>query len=143
MSTGLDSSKAALFVLRRGDQCGVAVWTVVALVIVAAHFYGESGWLGEQFVNEAEPSKAVVFQVDVNTATWPELTLLPRVGETLAQRIIETRDSAPYYSTADLDRRVKGIGPVTAALLEPYLLPLPGDLATGPAAPTEALAQAR
>ncbi len=67
------------------------------------------------------------FQVDINTANRPELIQLPGIGDTLAQRIIETRQTTgPFVELDDL-RKVKGIGPKIMERIRPYLLPLPKD----------------
>ena len=64
------------------------------------------------------------FQLDANTAGWAEWTLLPGIGETLAKRIVESREHAgPFRRHEDL-LRVAGIGPRTLDRLRPYLLPL-------------------
>ncbi len=71
-------------------------------------------------------------RIDPNTATWTELTRLPRVGESIAKRIVEYREnqrSAGTGGTAtrpvftcpqDLDQ-VRGIGPKTVELIAPHL----------------------
>ena len=52
--------------------------------------------------------------------------MLPGVGETLARRIVDSRQSAgPFLDHRDL-LRVPGVGPVTLEAIQPYLLPLPG-----------------
>ena len=57
--------------------------------------------------------------VDLNQATARELERLPRVGPALAARIVAWREAhGPIRSLEDL-RHVRGIGPVTAALLAP------------------------
>jgi competence protein ComEA len=56
---------------------------------------------------------ALTSKLNVNTATAPELELLPGIGPALAGRIIEDREAnGPFKSVDDLDR-VKGIGPKT------------------------------
>ena len=52
--------------------------------------------------------------VNPNTATIDELQTLPGIGNVMAQRIIEERQSAPFESSQDL-KRVKG---VSAKLIE-------------------------
>jgi len=51
--------------------------------------------------------------LDPNEAPWWELTVLPRVGETLARQIVAQRKQTPFRCLADL-QRVRGIGPKTA-----------------------------
>ena len=55
--------------------------------------------------------------IDPNTAAWDDLVKLPRVGETLANRIIEGR---PYKSVEGLVR-VNGIGTTTLKQMRPHL----------------------
>jgi len=79
-------------------------------------------------IDRAEPV-AVDFKIDVNRADWPELALMPDIGEQLARRIVADRQqNGPFRDLADL-RRVRGIGPKTLEGMRPYLLPVP-DLET-------------
>lgn len=76
-------------------------------------------------LDRAEPQTAR-FQVDINSADWPELAQLPGVGETLARRIVQSRQTdGPFVDHNEL-RRVRGIGPKTVERIRPYLLPMPG-----------------
>ena len=66
-----------------------------------------------------EPIPAL--RLNINTATPAELQLLPRIGPTLAARIVEDRETnGPFESIEALDR-VKGIGPRTILTVRPYL----------------------
>lgn len=56
-------------------------------------------------------------RLNLNTATQEQLEALPKVGASLAQKIIEGR---PYRSLADLDR-VKGVGEATLKTLAPLV----------------------
>lgn len=59
--------------------------------------------------------------VNVNTADAGQLALLPRVGPSVAQRIIDYRKkNGPFKSAEDL-MLVQGIGEKTYQLLKPYL----------------------
>ncbi|PNY81830.1 ComEA family DNA-binding protein [Deinococcus koreensis] len=56
-------------------------------------------------------------RVNLNTATQEQLEALPKVGPSLALRIIGGR---PYRSVADLDR-VRGVGEATLRALSPLV----------------------
>src|SRR5262249_51642022 len=60
-------------------------------------------------------------RVNINTATAPQLELLPGIGPRLAERIIDDRTAhGPFKRIDDLDR-VKGIGPQTLQKLRPLI----------------------
>jgi competence protein ComEA len=112
--------------LRRWDQAAVAGLVLCALAGMGV-YWDVNGGLRDDLIeiDRAEPLTAR-YQVDINAAEWPELAELPRVGETLAQRIVESRmENGPYVDHEDL-LRVPGIGPRTLEQMKPYLLPMPG-----------------
>ena len=59
--------------------------------------------------------------VDPNTAPPEVLLALPRAGPKLVDAIVAARRQAPFTSLADLDARVRGVGPATLAALRPHL----------------------
>ena len=64
-----------------------------------------------------EPSK----QLNINTATVDELTLLPGIGEVLAERIVAYRIAhGPYTSIEELTN-VTGIGSKTLDSIREYI----------------------
>ncbi len=65
------------------------------------------------------------FQVDVNSAGWPELSQLPGIGEALARRIVESREQQGPFADHQELRRVRGIGPRTLERISPFLRPMP------------------
>ena len=112
--------------LRRLDQAAIALILAVSLGVIVLSWNFRGCRRGGMIDIERTTPQAVEFQVDVNTADWPELSLLPDVGEVLAKRIVESRQKdGPFVDHGDL-RRVSGIGPKTLEGLRPYLLPLPG-----------------
>lgn len=110
--------------LRRADQGAVALLVALGFFGTVVWWWSHGGPRGDLVeLEQAEPRRAQ-FLVDVNRADWPELTQLPDIGETLARRIVESRETdGPFLAHEDL-RRVKGIGPKTVDRLRPYLLPM-------------------
>jgi competence protein ComEA len=114
-------------VLRRGEQAVLAGVVVCCLAaMMAAWFYQ-----GQQRQRLIEIDRAapidIPYLVDINRAPWPEIAQLPDIGETLAKRIVESREAdGPFRDHDDL-RRVRGIGPKTLDGMRPYLLPMPND----------------
>ncbi len=63
----------------------------------------------------------VSVRINVNTASAAELDLLPGIGPVYAQRIVEERAANGVFTSVDDLQRVRGIGPKTAAKLEPLV----------------------
>jgi competence protein ComEA len=99
-------------------------------------------WGGLINIDAAEPLSAT-FQVDLNNADWPELTQLPEVGETLAKRIIESREQEGPFESTDALARVRGIGPKTLEKIQPFLRPRIAARVTAFAKPGRVTHQAR
>ncbi|MEM1245571.1 MAG: helix-hairpin-helix domain-containing protein [Acidobacteriota bacterium] len=59
--------------------------------------------------------------VNVNTADASTLQLLPRVGPSVAGRIVEHREANGPFKTKEDLLLVRGIGDATFELLEPYV----------------------
>ncbi|HEX3602289.1 MAG TPA: helix-hairpin-helix domain-containing protein [Lacipirellulaceae bacterium] len=120
-------------VLRRMDQAVVALLILCALVGMGVYWVVQGGPRGDLIeIDRAEPLSAR-YLVDLNKAEWPELAEIPDIGETLARRIVEMRETRGAFKDHNELRRVRGIGPRTLEKLKPYLLPLPDqqDVAGG------------
>lgn len=61
------------------------------------------------------------FRVDVNTASWEVIALLPGIGETKAKAIIEYREKNGPFKTAEDLTHVSGIGEKTIKQISPYM----------------------
>jgi len=111
--------------LRHFDQAVVALVLGLSLTAITASLISRGARRGNLIeIDRAEP-QTVDFKIDINEANWPEFALLPGVGETLARRIVDSRENdGPFLDHDDL-RRVRGIGPKTLDAARPYLLPMP------------------
>src|SRR5919106_3314310 len=67
----------------------------------------------------AAPAKANT--VNINSADAAQLALLPRVGPSVAQRIVDYRKKNGPFKSADDLMLVQGIGEKTYALIKPYV----------------------
>jgi competence protein ComEA len=111
--------------LRRLDQATVALLLAVSLLLMAATVWTRH-WQSQGLIEiDHAPQQVIDFRVDINRADWPELALLPDVGETLARRIVESRQRDGLFLDQQDLLRVPGIGPLTLEKMRPYLLPLP------------------
>ena len=112
-------------VLRRMDQAVVAVLVALSLVGMGVYWVVQGGPRGELIeIDRAEPLSAR-YLVDINKAEWPELAELPDIGETMARRIVDSRQAVGAFRDHDDLRRVRGIGPRTLEKMKPFLLPMP------------------
>ena len=67
------------------------------------------------------PPIPLALEIDPNSAGVVELSMLPKIGPTTAQRIIEERETnGPYHEDIDL-LRVRGIGAKTLAAFHQHL----------------------
>lgn len=113
--------------LRPPDQVIVAALVLVALGSMAAYWIHQGGMRGELIEIDRVHPLDYQFMVDVNQAEWPELSQLPDVGPILAKRIVEHRQHAGPFVSADQLMDVSGIGPRKLAQIRKHLLPLPED----------------
>jgi competence protein ComEA len=111
--------------LHRNDQAVAAAFIVLSLILIAV-WCGYQSYLGGRTIDiERAESIAIDFKIDVNQAQWPELALMPNIGEQLAKRIVADRtERGPFKELEEL-RRVRGIGPKTLESMKPFLQPLP------------------
>jgi competence protein ComEA len=112
------------WLLRRQDQAVVATLALVGLLGMAGYWLWSGGASGGLVDVDQQPRRPVTLLVDLNTADWPELSQLPGIGETLARRIVASREQdGPFPDHSSL-LRVNGIGPKKLARVEPYLRPI-------------------
>lgn len=94
---------------RRRVQTTILVIVLVAAVWTAARV-GLDTYSAKQNAMMLEGVESLVMQLDINRADARELSLLPQIGPTLAQRIVDNRAQfGPFLDVNDLNR-VPGIG---------------------------------
>jgi competence protein ComEA len=120
-----DSSRRWKPWLRRADQGVVGFLVLLGIVSLTGYWLTQTARHGRLLEIDELPRRAAAYQVDINSAEWPELAQLPGIGKTLAQRIVDSRATeGPFVDHRDLER-VRGIGPKTLEQMRPYLLPMP------------------
>jgi len=109
-------------------------WVCYGILALILAYVLLLGWLRPVYLAEpiqVIPGAAAKIEqkINPNTATWAELTQLPRIGPTLAKRIVAYRHEQQAVSAttqqvfADADdlAAVRGIGPKTVDQLRPFL----------------------
>lgn len=99
----------------------VALLLLVALVAVqSVPAQQKAAPAGAQAARAAHP-KSVTGVVNINTASVADLSLLPRVGESVAQRIVEYRDKNGGFKKVEELLNVRGIGERSLETLRPHV----------------------
>ncbi|MCA9196454.1 MAG: helix-hairpin-helix domain-containing protein [Planctomycetales bacterium] len=101
---------------------------VICFVLVTAVL--ANAWLAWQQhgrlidIDEQAPSAPLSIAIDLNSANWPELTLLPGISEVYAKRIVEYRQQhGQFHDHSDL-LNIRGIGQRKLEKIIPHLAPL-------------------
>ena len=108
--------------LRPDIQLGLQFISVFALLCFAA-----LGWLfsDDSRSTLAAPETVARLRIDLNRASAQELSLLPGIGQTMAERILADRHlRGGFRSVAEL-ARVHGIGQRTVAEIQPFCVATP------------------
>ena len=123
----VDAVAAAGGLLATADQAGVNLARLVsdgeqlyvpaqgevvagAPPVAAGGATTDGGWGGT--------GSGAAVKVNLNTATLADLDTLPRIGPTMAQRILDYRDAQGRFGSIDDLRNVTGIGDKTFAALQ-------------------------
>jgi competence protein ComEA len=102
--------------MSRTNRKGALVATLVllsALIVVSSGLASAAPAAEQQGLGSS--------QVNLNTAGTEQLTTIPGIGESMAQRIVEWRDEhGPFRRVEDL-MKVKGIGEKSLEKLRPHV----------------------
>jgi competence protein ComEA len=100
----------------------IVILLVLACALAAGLFlFKHRRMTGAQDITLVAGSEAAYeLKVDINSATWQEIALIPGVGQKRAQAIVAYREkNGPFRSAEDLTR-VSGVGRETAADIARY-----------------------
>ena len=100
------------------------VLVVLALAVVAGVAWRAADYwrIGAEPIEAIPPPEGPNFRINVNSADWVTLSLIPGVGEKLAKAIVDARlaHGGKFESLDDL-KDVPGIGDKMLEKLHPYL----------------------
>lgn len=112
-------------ILSRRHQSAAASITAACLCVLLLSWLLELSRRGKMIdIDRPFDPPVVEFKIDINSAEWAELTLLPDISETMARRVVAYRESHGPFSSLEELQQVKGIGPRTLAGMKPWLFPI-------------------
>ena len=76
---------------------------------------------GSHSTSPSEPKQNQDGKIDINTASLQQLQLLPGIGETIAQRIIDYRTEHGSFDSIEMLMNVSGIGEKKFEQIKPYI----------------------
>lgn len=97
-----------------------ALFAVFIAALLTARYYSDSRLLGstKSSYNGVIPTDG---RLNINSATKEELSMLPGIGDSLSERIIEYREkNGPFENITDLTK-VKGIGTKLLESIRQYI----------------------
>ncbi len=123
--------------MSRREACGLLLcaglvllgrWLRSALLSDADGAWRDPGWLAEHLPPPSPPAEPAprgprlpTAPLDPNTCPPDSLLLLPGVGPAIAGRIVVARGEGVHFACARDMQGIRGIGPVLAARIQPYL----------------------
>ncbi len=111
-------------VLWKQDQVYLAILLVGCFLGMCSYFWFYSTKTGGVIDIDRAASRETEFRVDINAADWPEIVVLPGVGEKLARAIVAHREETGPFQTLESIQDVVGIGEGKFAQIRPFLLPI-------------------
>lgn len=114
------------FYFQKRDQATIAILLSFGVLLI---FWKYSPFFrSSEFIDiETDAKREYQFTIDINSAEWPEIALVPGIGQELAMRIENYRARNGGYSSLEQLGNVDGIGPGKLKALRKYLLPIPSQ----------------
>jgi competence ComEA-like helix-hairpin-helix protein len=114
-------------VFAQREQSVLAVLILVSLIGIGVWGWRHSVRVNQMIDIDHRAERAAKFQIDLNKATWQEISALPGIGRRLAKEIVDYRDQVGSFSSNEAIQSVSGIGPQTFEQIAPFLQPNSGD----------------
>lgn len=99
----------------------LALIILVFCTLLSIAIYFTKSFQYEDYVINPKSTEIKVYNINLNLADWHEFSNLPGVGEALAKRIVEERETNGRFNSAEDLLRVKGIGKKKLAKMKKYL----------------------
>ena len=119
------------FCFRQKDQATICLLLMAAVTIASLRFLAVAEFGFDKDLVAVEYDRISPYEyrfvLDVNSAEWNRLTLLPGIGERLAHRIVDFRKVHGRIDRIDQLLEVNGIGPKKLESIRPYLYTLRQD----------------
>lgn len=122
----------------RSEQNLLAMFLLVSLIGIAVWSWRYSVRVEQIIDIDRRSSQTAAFQIDLNRATWVEISTLPGIGEQLAHDIVAYRQTSGPFPNNEAIQLVSGIGPRTYDRIVPFLTQISPDSASMAATPTAA-----
>ena len=120
-STSADRMKGLGLLFAGSEQNFLVMFLVIALIGVALWGQRHSTQVDQPIDIDRRSAQAATFQVDLNRATWMEISNLPGIGDQLAHEIVAYRRRVGGFADNESIQLVSGIGPRTYQRIAPFL----------------------
>lgn len=109
--------------VRRGEWTRGQVVTVFALIAALAAFlyFARHRGRSAEFSHVQGDEDAYALRLDVNSAGWQEIALLPGLGPSKAKAIVEYREAHGRFASVEGLKAVPGIGEKTISEITPHI----------------------
>lgn len=132
-ASAIRSGEPPALPLRADSAAGwpMAVQIAAILLVTSAGFFLLGRWSAGSTPGAAEATETSGPMLDLNRASKAELRLIPGMGDSLAQRVIDHRQRNGSYRSVDDLRLISGIGPRTFDRIRPHLFVIQNESFVG------------